>query len=386
MRVSLLLLAAFAATQPVTMNMFVPSLPGVASALDASPATVQLTVSVYLATFGVVQLLYGPLSDRFGRKTTLLGALLVLATGSVACALAPSVSWLIAGRALQAAGACGGAVVTRAILRDVRGLGVMTALSAVAAAFAPWVGGVLDVHHGWRAGFVFVAVFALMLCALAWRALPETNARRGQMSLLAVLGGTRMLISSRAFVANTLHVACSMGAWMSVVTGFPHLLSNLLSMPPTEYGKWFPLLTAGYIAGNLVTARLADRVVLERLVIIGSIISIVAVGIGVCLVASYGPLAPLLFVPITFMNFGQGISQQSAIAVAVSEHPAIAGSASGVLGSTQMLAGACSAQLVALLLGDSALPLLLMTFTFVVIGGCLGWIAYRGRHSASCNA
>jgi DHA1 family bicyclomycin/chloramphenicol resistance-like MFS transporter len=286
------------------------------------------------------------------------------------------VGWLIAGRALQAAGACGGAVVTRAILRDLhgregtaRGLGVMTALSAVAAAFAPWVGGVLDVYHGW----------ALMLCALAWRALPETNARRGEMSLLAVLGATRVLIRSRVFVANTLHVACSMGAWMSVVTGFPHLLSNLLGMPPTEYGKWFPLLTAGYIAGNLVTARLAHRVVLERLVLIGSIISIVAVATGVWLVSSYGPLAPLLFIPITFMNFGQGISQQSAIAAAVSEHPAIAGSASGVLGSSQMLAGACSAQLVALLLGDSALPLLLMTLTFVVIGGCLGWVAYRGR-------
>ena len=160
MRVELLL-TAVVGVGALSIDMFLPSLPAIGAAFAAPPATVQLTVTLFLAGFAVAQLVHGPLSDRVGRRRVLLGGLLVYVVGGLACWAAPSARLLIAGRLLQALGAGSGPVVGRAVIRDLyeparaaRVLGYMGTAMALTPILAPIVGGVVHVAFGWRAVYL----------------------------------------------------------------------------------------------------------------------------------------------------------------------------------------------------------------------------------------
>jgi len=179
------LLAALTAIGPLSTDMYLPSMPDIARQLGASTAQVQLTISSYLIGFAVGQIVYGPVSDRHGRKPVLLAAVALYCAASLACALATSIEMLIAARFAQALGGSGGIVLARAIVRDLysgaragRELSVMGAVMALAPVLAPVAGGVLQTGFGWRSVFFALVGGGLIGAALVWPLLPETLAAR----------------------------------------------------------------------------------------------------------------------------------------------------------------------------------------------------------------
>src|SRR5262249_21690760 len=179
------LLALITALGPVSTDMYLPSLPDIGRLLSASPAEVQLTLSAYLVGFAGGQLVYGPFSDRYGRKPVLLVALALFCTANLICAAAPRIEVLIAARALQAMGGSGAIVVARAIVRDLyagaragRELSLRGSFRATAPIVAPLIGGVLQIAFGWRANFIVAFLVGLVAAVTVWRALPETLAKR----------------------------------------------------------------------------------------------------------------------------------------------------------------------------------------------------------------
>ena len=180
------LLIAIAAVSPLGINLYLPSMPGMARALGVDFTTIQLTLSLYLAAMAVGQLIIGPLSDRFGRRPVLLIGLTVFVIGSLICLAAQNVGLLIFGRVVQAFGGTAGITLSRAIVRDLYGrnqvasmIGYVTMGMAVAPMIAPTIGGVLETLFGWRASFAFLMVFGGLALLFAFWHLSETNRNRG---------------------------------------------------------------------------------------------------------------------------------------------------------------------------------------------------------------
>ncbi len=342
------LLVAATATGPLALNLFVPSMPGLVAVFGAERATVQLTLSLYLIGVAVGQLVYGPLSDRFGRRPVLLAGLGLYLAASVACAAAPGIGTLIAGRVAQAVGGCAGMVIVRAIVRDAwdrdqatRVLAAVIAGMAVAPMVGPAMGGLLDEWAGWRAGLVLIAGFGALVLAVAVKALPETHHDRTPMPGPGAMAlAYARLLRRRAFLGNTLVTALNSAGFFAFLAGAPYATIGVLGRTPSEYGLLFGLLSVGYIAGNMAVSRLAGRVAADRLMMA-----------GLCL-SALGPLMVLgmmldglftvwsLFLPATLMSLGNGLVMPVSIAAAVSAEPRLAGTASGLLGFLQMGMGA----------------------------------------------
>ncbi len=371
----LALLIAITAVGPVAMHLFVPSMPGLVSELATTPGRVQLTLTGYMLALAAATLAYGPLSDRYGRRPVLLAGLAIYVTAAVVCALAPGIDALIAGRILQGAGGCAGLVLGRAIVRDCAGseraaslLASVTMVMAVVPALSPALGGYLDGWLGWRAGFAALALYGAVVLAASARWLGETNRYAGRAApALARLAATRELLRSRAFVGYGLHCVCTLAAWYALVAGAPYVMVVLLGRTPGEYGLWFILISAGWIGGNFLTSRLAQRVGIRRMVGLGALIALGA-SAALCVLIAAGGLTPArLFVPLAVIGLGHGLSQPSAMAGAIGVRPELTGRASGLLGFVQMATGAAGAQLLGLAPQDTAWPLALLVLAFGVL-------------------
>jgi DHA1 family bicyclomycin/chloramphenicol resistance-like MFS transporter len=388
-RPPVILLVAISAIGPLALNIFVPSIPGLASAFQASHGTVQLTLTLYLVGVAVGQLLYGPLSDRFGRRPLLLGGLALFLVASLLCAFATSIGWLILGRVFQAVGGCSGLVLGRAIVRDVYGrdraasvLAYVTMGMAVAPMVAPAIGGQLDVWMGWRASFLLLLV--LGAATLAWSALSLGETHHDRRPLPGAAGmalGFARLLGRRAFLGYALNTAFTSAVFFGFLAGAPRLMTDVLHEPPSTYGALFILVSAGYIVGNFVAGRLSVAVGTERMVLAGSLVS--AAGAALMIAWLLGPgLGPLaLFVPMTLVGIGNGIGMPNAIAAAVSVDPQAAGTASGLLGFLQMGVGALATVLVGAIGGDGALPMALVLAAFALLTLSAWWVGSRAARA-----
>ena len=207
------LLASLTAVGPLSTDMYLPSLPDIARDLGASTQQVQLTISSYLIGFACGQILYGPVSDRHGRKPVLLAAVALFCAATIVCMLATSVDMLIVARIAQALGGSGAVVVTRAIVRDLysgaragRELSVISSVMAVAPVLAPMAGGMLQAAFGWRSIFVLLVVAGVAAFAIVWALLPETLQRRDE-----AISASSMLRSYRIVISNGVFQAVSLG-------------------------------------------------------------------------------------------------------------------------------------------------------------------------------
>ncbi len=372
------------------MHLFVPSMPGLVVAFSTTPAHVQLTLTLYMLALAVATLGYGPLSDRYGRRPVLLAGLALYGMASILCAIAPTIEWLIAGRALQAVGGSAGLVLGRTIVRDCyerdRAASVIAAITmvmAVVPALSPAVGGYLDVWVSWRAGFVLLALygFGVLAAALPW--LTETNRYLGSSSsAIGHLSGFAILLRTRVFVGFGLHCVCTLAAWYALVAGAPYVMVAIMGYPPSDYGLWFVVVAAGWIVGNFLTARTAARIGAERLVLIGAVVAIAASIVLATFVAVDALSPPRLFGPLAVIGLGHGLSQPSAMACAIGVRLELAGRASGLLGFVQMATGAAAAQLVGVMLSDSVWPLAIMVVGFSLLSLAAWAIAVTARAGA----
>lgn len=367
--------AAIFALLPASTDLYLPALPGLKADLGATDAQSQLTLSAFLVGFGIAQLFYGPVSDRFGRRPALLGGVTLYVGATLACMLAPSVEMLVGARFLQGLGACSGQVMARAIVRDLfepeegaRVMAHMTWLFGLIPFFAPLVGGQLTAAFGWRANFAFLFLFGLVMLVLILAILRETNRRpdRDATRIGRMVANARTLWSSRTFAGYTLCVTFSYCGLVSYLSASPFILIDGFGVRPEDFGWWFMLSVTGNICGAVTCMRLAARVPLPRLMVLSSATS-TAGGLLMLALAAAGVMHPLAVMgPMFIYLFGHGITTPVCLAAAVGPFPAMAGTASALLGFTQLAVAATAGQILLRLHDGTALPL---AVAMAVFGG-----------------
>jgi DHA1 family bicyclomycin/chloramphenicol resistance-like MFS transporter len=385
------ILIAITAIGPLALNIFLPSLPGLVSVFHTDYGTVQLALTLYLVGIAGGQLIYGPLSDRFGRRPVLLAGLAVFVTGSLMAALAGSIGMLIAGRIVQAVGGCTGMVLGRAIVRDVyerdkaaSTLAYITMAMVVAPALAPALGGFLEVWFGWQASFLFVLGFGAVVWFWCLASARETNVHRQPLpGLRGMAIGYAELLRSRMFLGYALNTAFTTAVFFSFLAGAPYIMIELLKRPPSEYGALFILVSIGYGLGNFIAARLSVRFGVRRLVLAGSLLNLAGVLVmgAVALAGEFSALA--IFLPMCIIACGNGIGMPNGIAAAISVNPRLAGSASGLLGFLQMSVGAVATVAVGYLKGTDQMSMAAVMMVSVLLSLAAYWLAVsHGEHNA----
>ena len=272
------LVTTLVALGPLSTDLYLPSLPTLATVFATDAARVQLTLSVFLAGFAIAQLAYGALSDRFGRRPVMLAGLLIYFLASLACVLATSIEQLIAARFAQAVGACAGPVLGRAIVRDAwgpleaaRALAYVSGAMALAPLVGPALGGVLTVAIGWQANFVLLAVFSGLQVVAVWYWLGETNAHPDPAATQVgrMLENFRILLVDRDYLGCLLGLAFSYSALFAFISGSSFVLIGTYGLSPAVYGLCFGLVVAGFITGTQVAGRLVRRLGAARLALAG---------------------------------------------------------------------------------------------------------------------
>jgi len=348
-----LLLGTLTAFAPLSIDMYLPSLPAIARDLHASASAVQLTLAAFFAGLAVAQLAYGPLADRFGRKPPLVFGLVLYVLASVACALAPTVEILVAMRFVQAVGGAAGVVVARAVVRDLRSgaeaarlLSLLMLVMGAAPVLAPLLGSALSVFGSWRLTFWVLAVLGVVCLAVVPAALPETGRRRASRGApSALLAEIRALLGDRSFLAFALAGGFSQAGMFAYIAGSPFVLIELFDVPPRTYALLFGLNAAGLIAASQLNRRVlathSSVAVLGRATMAAFVAGLALVALAF-VQPSLAPSLVALFVFVATIGF----VGPNTTALAMERHGARAGLASAVLGSLQFTIASAAATLV----------------------------------------
>ena len=356
-RPSYAILVAISTVGPLALNIFMPSMPGLQREFGVTYETVQLTLTLFLIGMAICQLVYGPLSDRIGRRSMLLGGLAVFVIASLLAAIAPSIELLIAARLLQALGGAAGIVLARAMVRDVFDretsasvISYITMAFVVAPMVAPALGGFIDAHYGWRGDFWLLAIFGAVVLAAAWRFLPETRVTRNSTGTgMMFISGAVSLFALPRFRGYTLTLAFTSAVFFAFLGGAPHIMMDVLHKAPLEYGLWFVTISAGYMFGNFLSGRFTRRIGIDRMIMTGCVITMLG-GLLCFASATAGLLSPAtLFLPMCLAALGNGLTIPNGTAGAISVDPRLTGAAAGWSGFAQMACGAAAAQLIGFL-------------------------------------
>ena len=369
----------------MAMHIFVPALPVAGEALGAAPSGMQQTITLYVIGLALGQLIYGPVSDTWGRRPALLVGLSLYFSASVLALFAPSLQWLVAARLLQALGGAAGITLGRAIVRDIappdrvtRDLALLNLLTLVGPGLSPIVGAYLADHFGWRAIYVFLVCIGSAMLFCAWKLLPETNLNRRPLAITRIALDYGSLLANPRFAAFMLGGACSSTALYPYLATAPYIVHEQLGLP-IRYVGWFAASTSvGAGLGTFLTRKLAGRWPAERFLYIGSGLGLGLATLFLCIQALGWLSAPLLLALMVVMTFGAGMASPAALSRALgATTPALAGTAAGLYGFAQMAMGAVGTMLV----GFGEVPALACAVTQICITG-LALSSYR--FAAAC--
>jgi DHA1 family bicyclomycin/chloramphenicol resistance-like MFS transporter len=368
---TLILLAGISA---MAMNIFLPSLPGMALHFDVDYSVMQLSVATYLSMSAVLQILIGPISDKIGRRPVILWGVILFCFATLGCLLAPNATVFLIFRALQAVIAVA-MVLSRAVVRDMYTqdraasmIGYVTMGMAVVPMVAPAIGGVLEDAFGWQANFAMLLLCGVLVLVIAWRDLGETGTP-SENSLMQQFREYPELLTSQRFWGYCLASAFGSGAFFAYLGGAPFVGTEVFGLTPSQLGLYFAAPSIGYFLGNWATGVLAARHGVNRMVLWGTIISVI--GMGLSLIVSYAGFSG----PITFFGFmslvgvGNGMVIANATAGMLSVRPHLAGTASGLGGAIMIGGGAGLSALAGALLkpGRGEFPLVWIMFITSVL-------------------
>lgn len=364
-RGEILLLGTLTAFGALTIDLYLPTLPRIARDFAVTPAVVQLTFSAFFIGMALGQLFYGPLSDRMGRRPAILIGCVVYVAASLACTLAPSINWLIAGRFAQALGCCAGMVVARAVVRDrydhrdsARIFSLLVLVLAVAPLVAPTVGGWLAAVFSWRAVFLALALFGTAVGVAVWFRLDESRSAETEAKARgeSVIGGYRDLLSNRRLVGYTLVSACNGATLFSYIATAPDLVIDIWGFSQGQFGLIFAIIAVGVIGSSQVNRQLLLHYSPDRIL---ARACLVAAGFGLALLvaalldASKWWIMAGLFAVLT----SNGFIAANALAGALNVDPLRAGTTSGLFGAANFAMGAVASATAAALHDDTPVPL-----------------------------
>ncbi len=359
----------------VSLNMFLPSLSNIAAEFDAPYALVNLSIAGYAAMTAALQLIMGPLSDRFGRRPVILSGLVLFGLASFGCLLAPNVTVFLLFRMMQAA-IISGHTVSLAVIRDTSGsrksaslMGYLAMAYAIAPMLGPMFGGALDGLFGWRASFAAFLVFGLSVFALCLFDLRETNLSPSQ-TMGQQFRAYPELFGSRRFWGYALCMAFSIGGFYAFLGGAPFVATVLFGIPTVELGLYIGSITCGFVFGSFLAGRFAARHALTTMMIAGRLVACAGLISGLVIVL-LGYVHPVtLFGACIFYGMGNGITMPGSNAGALSVRPKLAGSAAGLSGALTVGGGAVMSAITGAVLTEhnAAYGLLGMMLLSAVLG------------------
>jgi MFS transporter, DHA1 family, multidrug resistance protein len=381
-----LIIGALSAFGPLSIDMYLPGLPSLSRELGGPTWQVQLTLTACLLGLAGGQVVVGPLSDTMGRRKPLLIGLFTYAVASLLCAVAPSTPFLILFRLIQGAAGAAGIVISRAIVRDhfsgnevARFFALTMMINGAAPILAPVIGGQLLSFTSWRGIFLVLTAFGLALLAAAAFGLKESLPveRRRTSGLSETFGAFGILLSDRHFVGYALSAGLAFAAMFAYISGSPFVTEEIYHVSPQMFSLIFAVNALGIVVASQVSGQLVGRVEARKLLafglctsLAGSLLLLVVVMANVGLVG----ILPAFFIVVASVGF---ISPNAA-ALALAEHPQMAGSASGLMGVSQFIIGAAVSPLVSIGGTGTALPLAII-MALVSTGGFLMFTLMTGN-------
>ncbi|WP_269854221.1 Bcr/CflA family multidrug efflux MFS transporter [Streptomyces sp. RPT161] len=394
-----LVLGGLTALPPLSMDMYLPSLPAVTTALRSPAATVQLTLTACLLGMALGQLAVGPMSDKWGRRRPLLIGMVVYVLATAVCAFAPNVELLVGFRLLQGLAGAAGIVIARAVVRDLydgvamaRFFSTLMLVSGVAPIIAPLIGGQILRFTDWRGVFVVLTAVGTLLTVLVLRQLPETlpAERRHDGGLGQALRTMRGLLGDRVFTGYLLAGSFAFAALFAYISASSFVIQDIYGASPQTFSLLFGLNSVGLVGvGQFNGKVLVGRVPLDRALGVGlAVIVVAAVGL---LLMTCGVFGPVGLVPVAVALFvlmsAMGLAMPNTNAQALMRTPNAAGSASALLGTGQFLIGAVASPLVGIAGGHTAVPMALVQVSCAVLAiGCFLALCRPWRGAAATVA
>ncbi|MTH64192.1 multidrug effflux MFS transporter [Paracoccus shanxieyensis] len=358
-----LVLGLLSAVGPFAMDMYLPALPQVAADLATSEAGAALTLTAYFIVFGVAQMIYGPMADAIGRKKPLMIGLGIFTLATIAAAFAPSIGWLIAARAVQGLGAAALMAVPRAVIRDVasgpaaaRVMATIMIVIAVSPMLAPLSGSIIMAWGGWREIFAVLACAALISFLLIVFALPETLApeHRRPVRARVMAAGARRLLGDRRFMGLTMIGGFGMASFFVFIASASFVYTRQYGLTPTQFSLAFAANAIGFFSASQLAARMAERFGMERVISV-AITGFAAATIALTLVVWSGLDAlPVVMIGLFLGNACLGLVMPTAMVMSLDPHPDIAGLASSLGGTFQMLTGGVMIGVTSLFMNNTA--------------------------------
>ena len=382
---TLILLASISA---LTMNIFLPSLPNIASELNSSTSILGLSVGIYLASSAVLQLIIGPFSDQFGRRPLILWSLIIFCISTLATVFVTNTAQFLILRIFQAISAsC--MVLARAIVRDTTEsiekagskIAYVTMGMALVPMVGPAIGGLLDYQYGWEASFWLLFLLGLVILIISFFDVGETLSDHNQ-SFLEQISTYPSLLRSKRFWGYCLSSAFVSGAFFSYLGGAPFVGNEVFGLEPKDLGFWFGAPAIGYVLGNFLSGRFSTKIGLDKMIFLG--VTTALFGVSVSLTISLLDHGSVLsfFGLMTLVGLGNGMSIPNATAAMMSINPKLAGTAAG-LGSAIMIGGGAGLSAIAnfiLIPGSSEIPLIMLMWTSVFCGLCsVAYVSYRKK-------
>lgn len=382
---TLILLASISA---LTMNIFLPSLPNIASELNSSTSILGLSVGIYLASSAVLQLIIGPFSDQFGRRPLILWSLIIFCISTLATVFVTNTAQFLILRIFQAISAsC--MVLARAIVRDTTEsiekagskIAYVTMGMALVPMVGPAIGGLLDYQYGWEASFWLLFILGLVILIISFFDVGETLSDHNQ-SFLQQISTYPSLLRSKRFWGYCLSSAFVSGAFFSYLGGAPFVGNEVFGLEPKDLGFWFGAPAVGYVLGNFLSGRFSTKIGLDKMIFLGVTTALFGVSISLTIsLLDHGSVLSF-FGLMTLVGLGNGMSIPNATAAMMSINPKLAGTAAG-LGSAIMIGGGAGLSAIAnfiLIPGSSEIPLIMLMWTSVFCGLCsVAYVSYRKK-------
>lgn len=358
-----LVLGTLTAFGPLSIDMYLPAFPQIASDFKTSTGNVQLSLTSFFIGLALGQLFYGPALDRFGRKPPVYFGLAVYVFASIICARSPTIEVLVVARFLQAIGACAGMVVSRAVVRDLfeerdaaRVFSLLMLVMGVAPILAPLVGGYVTLHLGWHANFTILAILGVLSLAAVVTVLPETRGPNPGVKVRAILPTYLSIARSRRFIGFACSGGLAQAGMFAYITGSPFVFIELFGLSPELYGWVFGSNAFGLIVASQINLRLLKRFSPEKILHVSFLI-LAAAGVALVLTAGLGLGMVATMIPLFVFIATLGLTLPNTSAAALAAEGPRAGSASAFLGTLQFTFAALSSAAVSRFHNQTSIPM-----------------------------